>query len=207
MDYREVMNSHAKWLMGDSAGERADLSRANLRWADLSGANLRGADLRGADLRWANLRGADLSEANLRGANLSEADLRWANLRGADLRGATGLLEPFAWIEEHFETTEQGVIVFRAQSGQYANPYGWAFEPGASLTEVCHSDRSLDCACGVAFATLEWVRKNHPNDTIWRCLIPWERSCGIVVPYNTDGKARCDYLELIEVVEQGDNEA
>ena len=212
---RSILASHKSWL-SNTGGSRANLSGADLSGADLSGANLSGANLSGADLSWANLRQADLSGANLSWANLSGANLRqanlrqadlsganlsWANLRQADLSGAEGLLEPFCWLRDTFETTDRGITVYRAQSGQFANPYGWVFEPGSELTEVCHPDRTLDCACGVAFATLEWVRKNHPSDTVWRCLIPWPRSCGVVVPYNTDGKARCDYLELIEVVE------
>ena len=74
---QKILADHVKWLHGETAGRRADLSEADLRAADLSAANLRGANLRGA-----NLRGANLSEANLSGANLSEADLRAADLRG-----------------------------------------------------------------------------------------------------------------------------
>ena len=200
-----ILDSHREWLTTEG-GVKANLSRANLSRANLSRANLSRANLSGADLSWANLSGADLSwanlsRANLSWANLSGADLSRADLSRADLSRATGLLQPFGWLRDTFETTAQGFVVYRAQRGQFSNPDGWVFEPGAILTEVCHSDRALDCACGVAFATLDWVREKHPRDIIWRCLIPWQRSCGIVVPYNTDGKARCDYLELVEVVE------
>ena len=62
-DLNKILDLHQKWLNGEDAGERADLSGANLRRADLCSANLRRADLRGADLC-----SADLSGANLRGA-------------------------------------------------------------------------------------------------------------------------------------------
>ena len=109
----EILNKHSLWLKGESSGDRADLSGADLSKAYLSGADLRdaylndanlrgaylsgadlsradlsGADLRGANLRGANLKGAYLSGADLRDADLSGADLRGANLRGADLRDA-----------------------------------------------------------------------------------------------------------------------
>ena len=58
------LRKHKLWLNGDSNGERADLSNANL-----SNANLRYADLSNADLRYADLRYADLSNADLRYAN------------------------------------------------------------------------------------------------------------------------------------------
>ena len=109
----EILNKHSLWLKGESSGDRADLSGADLSKAYLSGADLRdaylsdadlrgayltgsilsradlsGADLRGANLRGADLRGAFLSGDDLRDADLSGADLRGANLRGADLRYA-----------------------------------------------------------------------------------------------------------------------
>ena len=89
----EVLALHAKWLIGDKEGQRADLryanlSSANLSYADLSSADLRDADLRSANLRYANLSYANLRSANLRDANLRSADLRDANLRDADLRAA-----------------------------------------------------------------------------------------------------------------------
>ena len=97
---KATIEKHGKWLRNEEGGEKADLSRANLREADLSRANLseanfRWANLSGANFRWANLSEADLSRANLSranlsgadlsGANLSEANLHWADLSGADL--------------------------------------------------------------------------------------------------------------------------
>ena len=69
-----IIAKHAKWLVGDPEGVRADLRGADLRDAILSGADLRGADLRGADLSGADLRGAILRGADLSGADLSDAD-------------------------------------------------------------------------------------------------------------------------------------
>jgi hypothetical protein len=84
----ETLRLHSRWLAGDPAGVRANLSDANLSGANLSGANLSGANLSGANLSGANLSGANLSGANLSGANLSGANLRYANLSGANLSGA-----------------------------------------------------------------------------------------------------------------------
>jgi hypothetical protein len=92
-ELKNILDKHRKWVMGESGGERANLSSANLRHADLrsanlSSANLSSANLRHADLRSANLRYADLRHADLRSANLSSANLSSANLRHADLRSA-----------------------------------------------------------------------------------------------------------------------
>jgi len=68
-DLQTILDLHNLWLEGNANGQKANLSRADLREADLNGANLREADL----------NGADLSRADLRGANLSGADLSVAN--------------------------------------------------------------------------------------------------------------------------------
>ena len=179
----------------------ANLYKANLSGADLSGANLRRSDLSRADLSRANLWEANLREAKLSGANLRGADLRGANLREADLSGAEGLLEPSLWLGQ-FESDEHGIIVYRAKNGYYKNPGCWIFEEGAVLFENPNPERTTQCGCGVSFGTRAWVEKNNPAKEIWRARIPWRWLPSVVVPYNTDGKARCGFLELIEVVPQ-----
>jgi uncharacterized protein YjbI with pentapeptide repeats len=183
---------------------RADLSGADLSRADLSGAYLRGADLSradlsGADLSWANLGGANLSGANLSGANLCWANLRGANLGGANLSGANGLknLDALEWFRKSFKKTKRGVIVYKCFGGTYSANPAWKIEPGAVISENCNPNPTDDCGCGVNFATLEWVKREHPGKTIWRCLIPFAWLPGVVVPWNTDGKARCSKLILL----------
>ena len=190
----------------------ADLRGANLRGADLSGAdlsgaNLRGADLSGANLReanlsWADLSEADLSGANLSGANLSWADLSWADLRWADLSETVGLLDAAAWLRANFETDAEGVVVYkRIGSTGYPTPASWLIEPGAYLTEVVNPSRTVLGACGVNFGTRAWCDKCYIDAALWRCRIEWLDLAGVVVPYHTDGKARCARLRLLEIVE------
>jgi uncharacterized protein YjbI with pentapeptide repeats len=177
----------------------AYLRGADLRKADLRGADLRGADLRGADLSGADLRGAYLRGAYLRGANLSRADLSGADLSGADLSGVKGLLDSAEWLRANFESDAKGVIVYkRIGKTDYNPPLTWTIEAGAVLTEVCHPDRASDCACGVNFGTLAWCRDHYLRATLWRCRIEWGDLAGVVVPYMTDGKARCARLHLLE---------
>ena len=201
---KEILKAHEMWLAGEG-GERADLSGADLIGANLRGATLSGADLRGANLRWATLSeadlgGADLSGADLRGANLHWADLTGANLRGADLRcadlsGTVGLLDPGEWLAANLERTDAGYVAYKAFGLHYAPPERWGRKPGDILSEVCHSDRALDCACGVNVATHDWPEiAEIPTH---RILIRWEWLPGVVVPYHTDGKFRCSRCEII----------
>ena len=186
----EILTKHRAWLNDEDGGERADLS----------GANLSGANLREANLREANLRGANLREANLSMANLSGADLRWADLSMANLSGAEGLLRTVDFLEARFERTDRGYIAYKTFGGSYKAPDTWKLEPGAVIEETVNFDRCTTCGSGINAAPLEWVRKEYPTGTIWKVLIRWEWLCGVCVPYMTDGKIRCERVELLETV-------
>ena len=154
------------------------------------------------DLHLKYLRGeqggerADLSGANLRYANLSDA-----NLSDANLSGAKNLLSATAWLLSAFKKTAKGIIVYKAQKAQYESPKHWIWEKGKYLTEVCSLLPTVECGCGVNFATLDWIKKNHSDSPVWECLIEWIDLAETVVPYNTDGKARCARLKLIKLID------
>ncbi|MGX8701549.1 pentapeptide repeat-containing protein [Caproiciproducens sp.] len=194
-----ILDLHKKYLAGESGGQHADLSDADLSGADLSDADLSGANLSGADLSDADLSDADLSGANLSGADLSDADLSDANLSDANLSGAKGLLSSIGFIDAHFERTDKGYIAYKTFNSQYRAPDKWKIEPDSVIIENVNPNRTNDCGCGINVAPLDWVRRIHNGD-IWKVLIEWPWLAGVVVPYNTDGKIRCEKVRLLEVV-------
>ena len=226
-DLQETLNLHKKWLINEPDGQKANLSSADLSSADLSSADLRYADLSSADLRYANLRyadlryadlssanlssadlsSADLRYADLRYANLSSADLRYADLRYADLRyadlsSAEGLLSAIEYLEANFEKTTEGYIAYKTFNSEYKPPEKWVIQPDSIITENINFDRTRDCGCGINVAPLSWVKKQYGHKGhIWKVLIKWEWLAGVCVPYMTDGKIRCEKVQLIGVVE------
>jgi len=183
---------------------RANLRNADLSWANLEDANLRNTDLSDANLTWAdfsdaNLTWADLSGASLRNTDLSNAILSNTILRNTNLSGAKGLLNPIDYLLSTFARTDEGLIVYKTFGMLFQPDSKWQIEEGSIIEEECHSDRTLDCACGVNFATLEWLVR-HKVSTVWECLIKWEWLSGVVVPYNTDGKCRCARLQLVKEI-------
>jgi len=183
---------------------KADLREANLRRAHLQNADLREANLQEADLREADLQEADLQRAHLQNADLREADLRGADLRGAYLSNSIGLLNPIDYLKENFEQTSKGIIVYKIFNNYKPLNPNWKIEKGSIITEVCDPSRTIDCGCGINVATLEWCKspnnQNNKNPKIWKCLIRWKWAASIVVPYNTNGKIRCERLELLEII-------
>ena len=222
IDIKQILTKHAAWLRGEEGGERADLSEADLSEANLSGANLIGADLSGADLsgaylsgadlrradlsganlRRADLSGANLSRANLSGANLSGANLSRANLSGANLSGANGLLKAVDFFQ-NFQKSGEGFLVFKRLGGaatHYSPPAKWEIREGAVIEEVPNTDRCTECGCGVNFGTLDYCNENSTSADLWECLLRFEDLADTVVPYMTDGKARCARLTLIRKI-------
>lgn len=185
------------------------LIRTDLRYANLSGADLRGvclncnnlyyADLSNSNLEWASLERANLRYADLSGANLLEAKFTGADLKYSNLSGAKGLLSAIDYMKVNFERIDDGYIVYKTFGEQYTSPENWEIRPGSVLTENVNFDRTQECGCGINAATLEWVRENYSGE-VWRCLIRWEWLSGVCVPYCTDGKIRCERVELLEVV-------
>ena len=174
-ELNEVLELHKLWLDSVAGGVRADL-----RCADLSG-----ADLSGANLRCANLRCANLSDADLSGANLSDAK---------------NLLSAVNYLEAHFEKTADGFVAYKTFGAIHTPPDGWKLEVGAVLEETVNPNRTDECGCGINVAPLEWVKANYDGE-IWKVLIEWPWIAGVVVPYNTDGKIRCERVRLIEKVD------
>ena len=161
------------------------------------------ADLQDADLRGANLQDVDLRDANLQGANLQDADLRGADLRDANLSG-TQIFSATKWMIENFKTAKNGWIVYKDIKSTFFNkPNAWEFKKGNYIEEVCNLNATDSCGCGINFATKKWLNNNSSYE-IWECLIEWIDSIGIVVPYNTDGKARCSRLKLIRKIQKGE---
>lgn len=205
---QEILEKHQLWVNGENGGERADLRGADLRRADLRDAVLHRTDLRRAYLRNAYLSDADLSDADLRDADLSGAVFSGADLSGADLSRANlsrakGLLSAVDFLEAHYERTDAGYIAYKCFGRQYEPPKEWEIRPGAELTETVNPDRCTECGSGINVAPLDWVKKLYPGvKPIWKVLIKWEWLPGVIVPYMTDGKIRCEKVQLLGTVER-----
>ena len=187
----EIEADNIKTAVEKAIEQEADLSEANLSRADLRGADLSKANLSEANLSRADLRGADLSKANLSGANLSWANLSWAE----NIRNNT---KEFI---KKFKFNKDGMIVYKAIGNtQYSLNPNWKIKEGEYLEENVNPCKVDDCGCGVNFGTLEYVEKEYPKSKIWECLIELEDLVEVVVPFNTDGKARCSRLKLLRLI-------
>lgn len=176
--------------------ENADLSEAVFRGSKLVSCNFQGARLRGA-----TFAGAHLAGCKFHGVDLTAVKLAGAAAAGCDFSGATGLLDAPGWMEANFDKDAEGYLVYkRCGSGrtQFPPPERWKFEPGAVLTERVNPSPFDDCGCGVNFGTRAWCERNYDTADLWLCRLAWRDLPGLVVPYATDGKARCGRLTLLE---------
>jgi uncharacterized protein YjbI with pentapeptide repeats len=233
-DFYKAQLSHAKFTRANvsfSNFEEANLTEACFYRAKLNKCNLKSADLTKADLSFAKLPRAKLAHANLTGAKLTSADLTAANLYcanltgallvgvklfGADLSGCIGLPTQTQWLKENCIVGSEGIYALKMFDLFFVSPAHWTLQKGAELTEVCNPDRATDCGSGINVASLTWlndtVRENFARyrglQSVWLVKIPWQRVADIVVPFNTDGKFRTSYCELVEewnVIDVQDN--
>lgn len=195
-----IMEKHKMWLNNEPDGKCAKLS-----WTDLSNYNLTECDLRYVNMHNCNLRNAKLVGAHLQYADLSNADLTGANLNGAelnhtDLSGAIGLPSAIDTMNKLFEQCESGYIAYKTFNSTYFAPPDWELKEGSIISENVAPDRTSSCGCGINVGTYDWVNENTFGQ-IWMVLIPWGWLSGVVVPYNTTGKIRCERVKLIKKVE------
>lgn len=108
-------------------------------------------------------------------------------------KGARGRMAP-EW-RDNFEA-------YKCFGITYPTPKEWEIKPGAVISETANPLRTCGCGSGINVAPLDWVRRNYPGKEIWKVLIRWEWLPGVVCPYNSDGKIRCERVELVEVVKE-----
>lgn len=140
----------------------------------------------------ANLTGANLTRANLYGANLTGASLTGANLTGAKFLVKRMGVSP-------------GNIYWKRFDGGLNNN-GYQFKVGLNLLregERFADDERVDCSCpGFHFASRSWCAANYPSRPLEaRIKIPDDAQ--INEPWNTDGKASADKIEILQIFDVG----
>ena len=181
---------------------KADCS---LKHANFNGLMLDGIDFSGKELTGANFSNTRLVGVNFKGARLINAKFKGAvldnvNFNRAVLSGATGLPTAKEYLQQ-FKSVRAGIYVYKKIfETTYAMPKHWNIKPGEYLTETVNPDRGTECGSGVNFATKEWLegRYERSKTQLWLCLIEWPDVADVVVPYCTDGKARCSRLKLVK---------
>lgn len=124
------------------------------------------------------------------------------SLGQANISNSKDLLSPIDFLNETFEKTEEGYIVYKTFEHFHAKNPNWVIEPENIITEVCNFSRETECGCGINVASLDWVKLHCiPSQTIYKLLIRYEWLSGVCVPYNTDGKIRCERAQIIGEVE------
>jgi len=190
-----------------SKPELACFMHAIARNASFIEARLFFANFREAFLKGANFQGAYCVNTCFRAANLMQANFQRTFLDGADLvrtnlSGVQGMLDPIEFIRKNFETTNEGILVYKVFDRFYSPNPDWTIARGATIEETVNYDRSTLCASGISVATLDWIKKNAGRSCrVWKCLVRWEWLPGVCVPYRTDGKIRVSKLQLLEQVE------
>lgn len=130
------------------------------------------------------------------------------------LSQCSGITSPSDYLNEYFERNESdtGYIVYKTFGSLYLPCKEWDISPGSIIYENCDMNRCNPCSYGINVAPIEWIKKYALTKTelygedekvkdIWRCEILDKWLADVCVPYDTNGKIRCNKLRLIEIVE------
>lgn len=190
-------------ILFKAALNAVDLSYTNLIKADLSYAHLYNANLKYANLTRARLEGTDLRYARLTGANLTNVCLELTILAKVDLNDTKGLINPIEYLNNNFEKTTEGYIVYKTFENFYNIPNHWEIQPNSIIEEEVNYNRCEEGGCGINIATKKYIALyNTFKYPVWKLLIKWEWLPTVVVPYNTDGEIRCGKAMLLEVINE-----
>lgn len=148
---------------------------------------------------------ADLSNTDFSDSIFDDCNLNGAKIDTANFSGVTGLPSAIDCIEDNFETTNEGIIAYKTFSCYYLPPNSWKIEKGSIIRENVNTSRTQRCGCGVNVGTAQWVYehcfaddKDVQSTGCWKVLIKWEWLAGVCVPYDFDGKMRCERVQLLE---------
>lgn len=127
---------------------------------------------------------------------------KYLNLREADLSQTKGLLSAIDYLEENFEKTSDGYIVYKVFNLYHKMPSNWKIEKNFILKENVDNDRFNACSYGINIGTLKFIKNETVGITneVYKLLIKYEWLAGVVVPYNTEGNIRCERAMIIEQV-------
>ena len=172
-----------------------------------------------------NFTDADIDTNSFDCAEIRECDFTnsvWneCSFTQSNFSGSKGLISSIDYLEKNFKKTEQGYITYKKFGQFYDTPNYWDIREGSILNEVINSNRFEDCGAGINVSTLNWLDEHFlfaatlygfsakEKTGIWEVLIPFEWLSGVCVPYNTDGKIRCERVKLIKelTVEELDKE-
>ena len=118
----------------------------------------------------------------------------------ADLSGAGGITSAINYMQNHFKTCSKGYVAYKTFGKHYPPSPTWKIQKGSVIQEVVNPNRQNQCGCGINVAPFDWVQENCPGKEVWAVLIEWAWLPGVIVPYNTDGKIRCERVRLLRKV-------
>ena len=156
-----------------------------------------------------------LLEFDIKLANILELHLKWlrsekggvradlsdANLSDANLSRAEGVLSAIDFMNKHFEKIDEGYIAYKTFGTFYSINPNWKIKVGEVIEENVNFNRNNECGCGINVAPLKWVKNQTGDLPIYKVLIRNEWLMGVCIPYLTDGKIRCERVEILGVVD------
>ena len=221
IDGKLLLNSNLnKAILKDVCFNKSKIRKSSFKDSYIENCSFIDSDIWATSFKRSKISKTNFTDANLEMNSFDEAEIRecdftnsiWSrcSFTGSSFSGSKGLISSIDYLEKTFKKTEQGYIAYK-KFGQFYNiPNYWDIREGSILDEVINSNRFEDCGAGINVSTLNWLDEHlifaatlygfsaKDKTGIWEVLIPFKWLSGVCVPYNTDGKIRCERVKLIK---------
>lgn len=202
----------------DSFIINTNLSYSMMKNCSFSSSVIDGTLFKGAEIDNVNFLNASLAASNFdfirtREIDFTNTEFSHCSFISSQLSNTKGLINSIDYLNKNFEKTKEGYIAYKLFEFQYKIPEYWDIKENGILNEVVDANRFDTCSYGINVATLEWIEENlisfnnlykifsnNEETNIWKVLIPFEWLSGVCVPYNTDGKIRCERVKLLRKI-------
>lgn len=104
----------------------------------------------GTNFSWAHLSDINLSYSNCNYLNFNyttfhNIDLFNTIFNNVNLSSTKGLISPIDYLNNNFEKTSEGYIVYKSFGNFYNIPYNWQIKPNSIIEEEVNYNRCDDC--------------------------------------------------------------
>lgn len=186
----------------DSNWTQLSILRSIIKYCHFYNSKISGSSFMDDEIEYTKFSDSEFQVVSMLDCTLTQAEMDRCKHFGFNTSRTKGLITAREFMSK-FEKDEKGYIVYKALGDTDYKPSPlWKIEEGSYIEENANPNRFEDCGCGVNFGTLDYVKTYYQRYKIWKCRIDFDDAPGIVVPYFTTGKARCERLYLIEKIDK-----
>lgn len=158
----------------------------NLKFSDISQCSFKNCGFIDCYMEHICIEHSNFIDCNLKRITILDINAQETNFSNCEMN-----YNPVKFLENNFEFTSEGMIGYKIFGLHYQSPKEWDIKEGGIINTSGNTDIFISCASGFNIGSKLWIMQNgNLSSIVWKVLVPYKSLCGVVVPYNSDGKIR-----------------